>query len=230
MSFVNGAMSAPKSIVCGVPQGSIMGLLLFILYINDLPDCLEKSTTCLYADDSQIFSSAKDCVEFNANLNNDLNNVSQWLVKNKLQHHSTKTKIMYVGSNNNFAKIDNEFPVIINDQLIPRVHSIPCLGVKLDETLNWNEHMEIVCKKVGAGIGILKRIKPYVPANTLISIYPRADGAKRRARVQISLSYLHPKALAESKVHQISRAWVINFGWSSSLISNIWRTVLNSGH
>ena len=172
VSFVNGAMSAPKWIVCGVPQGSILGPLLFLLYINDLPDCLEKSTPCLYADDSQIFSSAKDCVELNANLNHDLNNVSQWLVKNKLQNHSTKTKLMYVGSNHNLAKIDNEFPVMINDQLIPRVHSlIPCLGVKLDESLNWDEHIEIVCKKVGAGIGILKRIKPYVPANTLISIY-----------------------------------------------------------
>ena len=171
VSFVNGAMSAPKRIVCGVPQGSILGPLLFLLYINDLPDCLEKSTPCLYADDSQIFSSAKDCVELNANLNHDLNNVSRWLVKNKLQHHSTKTKLMYVGSNHNLAKIDNEFPVMINNQLIPRVHSIPCLGVKLDETLNWDEHIEIVCKKVGAGIGILKRIKPYVSANTLISIY-----------------------------------------------------------
>jgi hypothetical protein len=73
-------MSAPKRIVCGVPQESILGPLLFLLYINDLPDCLEKSTPCLYADDSQIFSSAKDCVELNANLNHDLNNVSQWPV------------------------------------------------------------------------------------------------------------------------------------------------------
>ena len=63
--------------------------------------------------------------------------VRQWLVKNKLQHHSTKTKLMYVGSNHKLAKIDNEFPVMINDQLIPRAHSIPCLGVKLDESLNW---------------------------------------------------------------------------------------------
>jgi hypothetical protein len=56
VSFVNGAMSAPKRIVCGVPQGSILGPLLFLLYINDLPDCLENSTPCLYADDSQIFA------------------------------------------------------------------------------------------------------------------------------------------------------------------------------
>ena len=73
---------------------------------------------------------------------------------------------MYVGSNHNLAKIDNEFPVMINDFLIPRVHSISCLGVKLDEALNWDEHIEMVCKKVGAGIRILN-----VPANTLISIY-----------------------------------------------------------
>ena len=124
----------------------------------------------VYADDSQIFSSAKDCVELNANLNHDLNNVSQWLVKNKLQHHSTKNKLMYVRPNHNLTKIDNELPVTINDQLIPRVHSIPCLGVKLDETLNWEEHIEMVCKNVGVGMGILKRIRLYVPANTLHDI------------------------------------------------------------
>ena len=132
------------------PYCSYCILMIYLIVLRSQPHCL-------YADDSQIFSFAKDCVELNANLNHDLNNVSQWLVKNKLQHHSTKTKIMFVGSNHNLAKIDNEFPVMINDQLIPRVHSIPCLGVKLDETLNWDEHIEMVCKKVGAGIGILKR-------------------------------------------------------------------------
>ena len=81
------------------------------------------------------------------------------LVNNKQQHHSTKNKLMYVGSNHNLSKIDNEFPVMINDQLI-QLNLV--LGVKLDETLNWDEHIEMVCKKVGAGIGILKRIKPYV--------------------------------------------------------------------
>ena len=80
---------------------------------------------------------------------------------------------MYVRSNHNLAKIDSEFPVMINDQLIPTkcTQSRVCMGVKLDETLNWDEHIEMICKKVGEGIGILKRIKPYVPVNTLISIY-----------------------------------------------------------
>ena len=60
---------------------------------------------------------------------------------------------------------------MINDQPIPRVHSISCLGVKLDETSNWEKHIDLVCKKVGTGVGILRRIKPYVPANILILIY-----------------------------------------------------------
>ena len=93
MTFANGVMSSSKRIVCGVPQGSILGPLLFLLYINDLPDCLEKSTPCLYADDTQIFSSAKNCEELNAKLNHDLHNVSQWLVKKQTPSSFSKNQI-----------------------------------------------------------------------------------------------------------------------------------------
>jgi hypothetical protein len=68
--------STPKEIVCGVPQGSILGPLLFLLYINDVPDILDNTTPCLYADHRQIFSSAKDSVELIFNLNNDLNKIA----------------------------------------------------------------------------------------------------------------------------------------------------------
>ncbi len=120
----------PEAIHIGPPYFSYFILMICLIVLRSQP------LAYYYADDSQIFSSAKDCTEVNAKLNHDLNNVSQWLVKNKLQHHSTKTKLMYVGSNHNLAKIDNDFSVMINDQLIPRVHSIPCLGVKFDETLH----------------------------------------------------------------------------------------------
>ena len=65
-----------KKIVCGVPQGSILGPLLFLFYINDLPDSLHDTTPCLYANDTQIFTSAKNSEELTSNLNNDLNNIN----------------------------------------------------------------------------------------------------------------------------------------------------------
>ena len=67
--------------------------------------------------------------------------------------------------------MNDDLPVVINNQLVPRERSFTCLGVKLDETLEWNEHIEVICKKVAAGIGMMKRIKPFVPANTLQTIY-----------------------------------------------------------
>ena len=169
--LVNGTMSTAKKLVCGVPQGSILGPLLFLLYINDLPDSLHDTIPCLYADDTQIFTSAKDPAELTSKLNSDLNNINHWLISNKLQHHSSKTKLMYVASKHNLNKINGDTPVMLNGQPIPRIHSIPCLGVTLDETLSWEEHIEAICKKVGAGIGMLKRIKPFVPAQMLQPIY-----------------------------------------------------------
>ena len=72
---------------------------------------------------------------------------------------------MYAGSNHSLAKIDDKFSVMINNLPIPmREHSISCLGVKLDETLNWQEHIDMICKKVGTGARILRRINPYAPA------------------------------------------------------------------
>jgi hypothetical protein len=81
-----------KKIRCGVPHGLILGPLLFLLYANDMPDHLKKTTPFLYADDTHISSSSYD-VETLAQ-NDDLNNIQRWLLKNKLQHHPTKTKVI----------------------------------------------------------------------------------------------------------------------------------------
>ena len=76
---VNGFLSTKREIICGVPKGSKLGPLFFLIYINDLPNCLKKTTLCLYTDDTQIFSSSHDPVELANDINSDLANVTNWL-------------------------------------------------------------------------------------------------------------------------------------------------------
>ena len=107
MTFINSVMSSSKSLdPTGPSRIHIMPLTVNVPYFILMIYLIVMRS-------QQIFSSAKDCEELNANLNHDLHNVSQSLVKNKLHHHSTKTKLMYVGSNHILAKIDHEFPVML---------------------------------------------------------------------------------------------------------------------
>ena len=132
---INGQSSSPKKIITGVPQGSILGPLLFLLYINDLPECLSKTTPRLYAYDTQIFASSTVYADLIEKLNSDLNQISKWLAINKLQHHPTKTKVMIIGSAQNLKEKVRDSPVMLNGKTIPSTDSFECLGVIIDKRL-----------------------------------------------------------------------------------------------
>ena len=168
---INGHLSSPQKIVCGVPQGSILGPLLFLLYINDLPTSLKESTPCLYADDTQIFSSSYDYNELIDKLNSDLINISDWLARNKLQYHPTKTKFMIIGSTYNLNNKVHNKPVILNNKPLSRTSTFECLGVLLDEKLKWDKHIDKILKKVGSGIAMLRRAKKFIPTSSPQMIY-----------------------------------------------------------
>ena len=103
-----------------------------------------------------------------AKLNEDLNNVSNWMDKNKLRIHPTKSN-MFVGSN--YIKNKVCYPPISINVPVSRVSSQKCLGVILDEKLSWENHIEMICKKVGAEIAVIKRIKSIVSKDTLQVLY-----------------------------------------------------------
>ena len=171
--LVNGHLSEPKEIICGVPQGSILGPLLFLIYINDLPNCLTNTTPCMFADDMQVYVSAPDMSCLVDYINPDLARINDWLNVNKLRSHKAKTKHIVIGSSYNLKnKAPNEQNDIIMDNCqVSRVEKHKCLGVQIDEKLSFDSHIDGICKKASASIGALKRMKPFVPFDSLKATY-----------------------------------------------------------
>ena len=95
---VNGLLSRSYSLSGGVPQGTILGLLLFLLYVNDLPNCLSNCQSRMYADDTHVTYAGFSADNIQSCLNDDLVNVSNWLIANKLTLNMTKTKFILIGS------------------------------------------------------------------------------------------------------------------------------------
>ena len=168
---INGFLSKKGKIICGVPQGSILGPLLFLVYINDLPNSLKSTVPCLYADDTQIFTSSHDPINIAHSLNSDLENITDWLTVNKLQSHPTKTKMMVIGSRYNLDFKVSDSNIRINNNVVLPVFSQKCLGIYLDERLAFDVHIENLCKKKCSGIGVLRRIKHFVPKDCLLKLY-----------------------------------------------------------
>ena len=155
---INGFLSKKKKIISGVPQGSILAPLLFLIYINDLPNCLKSTIPCLYADDTQIFTSSHDTAKIADSLNSDLENITDWLTVNKLQSHPNKTKMMVIGSrynlNHKVSTSDLRSNIRINNNVVLSVFSQKCLEIYLDERLVFDAHIEDLCKKICSGIGV----------------------------------------------------------------------------
>ena len=155
-------------IISGVPQGSILGPLLFIVYINDLPRCVKHCFVNMYDDDSFI-SCWSNCTQFIFYINQDLQCVSEWLEDNNLVLNVSKTKCVLFTSQRH-----KERDCILNLNLLGK--SISCettfkyLGVVFDNFMTWKAHADYVCKKVASRVSILGRVRSFVTkeAETLV--------------------------------------------------------------
>ena len=166
---IKNSFSSERQIKCGVPQGSILGPLFFLLYINYLPHCLNKTKPRMFADDTNLTASANSLTDLEAN--SDLENLRKWLIANRLSLNVAKTEFMLIGSNPMIKNISVSHPnVFIENKQIKQVNECKTLGVTIDEHLSWKSNTEKICKKVTAGISAIRRIKPFVDQDTLVLI------------------------------------------------------------
>ena len=162
---IGHSMSNFQGIKVGVLQGSILGPLLFIIYVNDLPLCVDCKTV-MYADDTTLLFCSSDQVSLQIDLNSNLNRIAQWFNRNKLTLNIKKTKLMLFGTTKNLDKFKN-VSLKYNNNAIERVDSFKYLGVIFDSHMTWLHHVDHISSNVSKRCGIVRRIKYYLPVCTL---------------------------------------------------------------
>ena len=154
---VNGILSNAKDVTCGVPQGSILGPLLFLIYVNDMPGAV-KCKLLLYADDSALMVSGRNVTEIETTLTVELNSIHKWLVDNKLSLHLGKTNTILFGSKKRIQQ-NNSIQVKCNGNDIESKQQVTYLGLTLDQSISGNtiaDKVVLQCSnKVNFCIGML---------------------------------------------------------------------------
>ena len=165
-----GVKSEFLPITCGVPQGSILGPLLFIMYINDLEKYLDESNISLYADDTALYVNGESQIDIMLSLRIELSVVNEWLRANKLTLNASKTKYIVFGSRNKL-QVKPDLNLSIGGKKIERVACMKYLGVQLDEFLTFDEHINYIHQKSSKKLGVLRRSREFLDRSTSLLLY-----------------------------------------------------------
>lgn len=161
---VDQVMSVEKVNEFGVPQGSVLGALLFIIYINDVDLVLEHCKIHLFAYDTLVYISGQNLEVMMEKLNSDMDKLFKWLCANDLKLNLEKTKCMVFGEK-------SDVQVKINNVEKESVRQYKYLGIIIDDKLKFKENVDYICKKFGMKIGILARLRKNIDYVTCVNIY-----------------------------------------------------------
>ena len=169
-TLVNGITSGSLPVTCGVPQGSVLGPLLFLVYINDLVTALGECGVKLYADDTVLYQHGHNAQEAAHKLQNSIDRFDLWSKANKLSVNTKKTKLMVFASRSRVKKAKN-VKVYMQGNLLKKVPTFKYLGLSLDPTLNYNNHLSLVIRTVLYKLTLLTKVNQYLNKSTALQIY-----------------------------------------------------------
>ena len=161
----NDISSQKIPINCGVPQGSILGPLLFLLYINDICNASDILHYVLFADDTNLFYSHKNLSFLIDQVNHELLKLSDWFAANRLSINFEKTKFMIFRPKQKSCNVDVN--IVLSSHQISLTNEVSFLGVILDEHLSWKSHITHVTRKMSKSISIIKKASFYLSKSTL---------------------------------------------------------------
>ena len=162
----NGSLSDMLTPLCGVPQGSCLGPLLYFIFVNDLPHVLKSACIEIYVDDTTMYVSAENVVCINKLLQDELLLVSNWVTENKLKLNVVKTKSIIMGSRY-MLRSNPEISLVLHGAAIEQVRKTKLLGVIIDETLSWSAHINKIVSKMSSNISVIRRGAQLLTASTV---------------------------------------------------------------
>ena len=169
-TVINSVNSNFRTVSCGVPQGSVLGPMFFLLYINDLYRSIGHNAVKLYADDTDIITSNSNLDTAQRQAREMFTKLYHWCVANKLSINSDKTNFVLFHMKN--KPVPKNFTCIQTDVMqITRVKSVQYLGMSLDEDLNWHDHVDQICASFVTYFGIFNHIKNFVSLRISKQLY-----------------------------------------------------------
>ena len=180
LTKIDNCASVLDLIEWGVPQGSVLGPLLFLIFINDIP-LASSLSTWLFADDTVLVESAKNLELLQEKMNIQVDKVHTWLLANKLSvHYVDKSQYMLINFNNHIRVEDNCFELKMADYKIKRTKTFKYLGLIVDDKFSWADHISEVCIKLSQAAGVIFKVRTLLSKEALLLLYHSLVGQKLR--------------------------------------------------